>query len=130
MAGSVFAGAFKIATNSITNVTSITFDRNNADIISQVVGQAVDVHYAGTQNITGTVNFEVVNTDVAVVETNFKPTITGAVEIHLFGDTATYAEITATDGVILTQNLSGSINGIVAGTLTFALNDATIAAAS
>lgn len=130
MAGNLFAGAFKIGSNSITNVTGITFDRAAADVISRVVAQNVDYHYAGTLNITGTVNFEVALTGVAIVETNFKPQTTGATEIHLFGDTATYVEITSTAGVILTQNLSGAINGIVAGTLTFALNDVTIGAAT
>lgn len=130
MAGSVYAGAFKLGSNTISNNVTITFDDAAADIVSQVVGQAVDVHYAGTRNITGSVNCELVNTGVADFETNFKPTTTGATEIHLFGDTATYVEITSTKGTILSRNATGSINGIVTYTLNFALDDATVAAAA
>lgn len=130
MAGNPFQGAFKLASNTIPNVTGITFDDSAADIVSRVVGQGVDKHYVGTRNITGTVNCELALTDVATFETNFKTGTIGAVEIHLFGDTAGNIEITSTDGGIISRSSSGAINGIEALTLNYFLNNVTIAAAA
>lgn len=130
MGGAIFQGAFKMDSNSIPNVTGITFDDQAADVISRVVGDTVDTHYAGTANVTGSVNCELAAASATVVGTNFPRGKTGAVEIHLFGDTATYLEITSTDGVILGINSGGTVNGITAFTINFALNDVTYAAAS
>lgn len=130
MAGSVFQGAFKVGSNSLTNVTGMNWSDTAAGIISQVVGQSVDKHYAGTANVSGTVNFEVLQTDVTVVGTNFARGTTGTGELHFFGDTATYLELTTTKITIMSIDISGAINGICAGTINWVADDITIQAAS
>ena len=124
MGGAIFQGTFSIGGNAVPNVTGISFDDAAADIVSRVVGDTVDTHYAGTRNFTGTVNCELAAASASTIA-NFVPGTTGAVIINIFGSTSTYLSITSTDGVMLSINESGQVNGIGAFTMNFALNDAT-----
>lgn len=124
MGGAIFQGTFSLGGTALPNITGISFDDAAADIVSVVVGDAVDTHYAGTRNFTGSVNCELAAASATTIN-NFAPGTTGAVVINLFGNTSTYLTITSTDGVMLSINESGNVNGIAAFTLNFALNDAT-----
>jgi hypothetical protein len=128
MGGAIFQGTLALGGNALPNITSLTFDDAGADVISRVVGDTFDTHYMGTRNVTVTANVELAAASSTTIATQYQNGTTGAVTLNLFGATSTYLTLTSTEGKVLNQNLTGAVNGIVAGTITIALNNVTKAA--
>ena len=90
------------------------------DIVYQCNGY--DKHAAGTKVVSFRTSLALCSSDVAIVQ-GFAPGTTAAFEAHPGGDTATYIELTATKGTIMSAPISAPINGIISMDIEIALDD-------
>jgi hypothetical protein len=104
---------------------------NLNDAIQEIVYQCggVERAAAGPRVATFSISMGLDATDTAKVIALY-PGAEGAFEAHPAGDTATYIEITATDGLITQANKSAPQNGIITLDLTIRLQDITIGTAT
>lgn len=106
-----------------------SWDFNNAinDIVYQCAGY--DKHLGGTQNVSFSVSLALDATDTTKITALAPGDTTTQFAAYPTGYTTNYIGITSTDGLVLTNNLTAPINGIVSMDVTIALNNVTIAKA-
>lgn len=102
-----------------------------ATLVTSECGTSGVVQGATTfRNITGTFNWTILQTDVTMINAFDPGTEVTTFELHPGGDTATYIEITSTDLVIVSRNLSFPKNGLLAMTVTCHFNNLTVGTAA
>lgn len=104
---------------------------NLNDAINEAIFQCngMDKGVAGTR--TATLGFSAALLETDVVKINaFAPGTKDTIEWHPAGDTATYIEVTSTEALILSRNISDPVNGVCTMDVNMRLNDIAIAAAT
>lgn len=104
------------------------WDLNSAinDIVYQCNGY--DKHAVGTKVISFRTSLALpADTTIWI---DLAPGTTGAFEAHPAGDTATYIEITASRGTVISAPMTAPINGIIAIDVEIALDDVTYTTAA
>lgn len=102
------------------------------DMVNEIVHQCggYDQAVGGTRSVTFTASLGLSATDTAKISALAPGAAVTTFEAHPAGDTATYIEITSTDGLIVSRNISAPANGIITLDVTIRLNNVTFGAAS
>lgn len=94
------------------------------DIVYQCGGY--DKHLGGTKNVSFNVSLALDATDTTKITALAPGDTTTQFSAHPAGATTNYIKITSTDGLVLSNNLTAPINGIVSMDVVIALNNVTI----
>ena len=101
------------------------------DAINDIVYQCngYDKHASGTRAVSFRASLALAATDTTKISA-LAPGTTGAFEAHPGGDTATYIEVTASRGTVISRPVSAPINGIISCDVEISLDDITYTSAT
>jgi hypothetical protein len=118
---------------------SVTFDETDClqgwnlnDAINEIVYQcdSMDKGVAGTRTVTFSGSMALSATDTAKLAALTPGATAADFEAHPSGDTATYIEVSSTDSLCVSANLSTAANSVHTVDFSIRLNDVTIGAAT